>query len=86
MTTEKIGKSAKWRRLYYATKMENNSAKLSHLVDDAINAVLDQIERVRIQRELDELNEALNVLRSRRREASQPKISRPGNPHPTKAA
>jgi hypothetical protein len=85
MRTKKVVKSLGWKRRYHLATLAGNSARQS-MLEDAINAILDQIEKVRIQRDLDELNTALNVLRSRRKGAGHSKSGRSDSSHPTKAA
>ena len=60
----------RWRELYQAAMLEPDWNKLPALIDGAINAVLDNIEDAPLESdfELDELNGALNRLRSRRKE------------------
>jgi hypothetical protein len=57
-----------WRELYLTAMLESDWNKLQPLLEDAINEVLDQIEEARTRREIEELNNALNGLRSRRRQ------------------
>ena len=66
MTNERIAPPQSWKRLYHAATLEIDATKSSSLLDDAINAILDQIERTVAQGDLDELNDALGRLRSRR--------------------
>jgi hypothetical protein len=65
---------------------EPDSNKSSSLLDDAINAVLDQIEETCTHRELEELNNALNGLRSRRKQVRSSKGARIQRSAPTRAA
>ena len=73
-----------WRELYQAAMLEPDWNKLPALIDDAINAVLDNIEDAPLESdfELDELNDALNRLRSRRKEVTSWKTNgvRAGKP------
>ena len=66
--------------------MESDWTKLPPLLEDAINAVLDQIEITVNGGELEELNSVLNGLRSRRRVSSCAKRERVDSPSQTKAA
>ena len=75
MTTESI-RALKWKQLYQVALMEPDRTKLAPLLSDAINAVLDQIEETVIHGELEELNTALNRLRSRRKEVNGWKVAR----------
>lgn len=86
MTAEGILQPPKWMELYHIAMLELDSTKLPSLLDDAINAVLDQIEETRTHRELEELNSALNRLRSRRKEVSSSKGGRPDGSDQAKAA
>jgi hypothetical protein len=86
MTTESIPGPLRWKELYHVAMLESDSTKLPSLLDDAINAVLDQIEETLTHGELEELNHALNGLRSRRKEVSCPKSGRVHSPDQTKAA
>lgn len=86
MITEGIPLSLRWKELYHTVILESDCTKLPPLIEDAINAVLDQIEITGAGGELEELNNALNGLRSRRRECSGSKHGRVGSPDQTKAA
>lgn len=70
MTSESIPQLLTWESLYHIAMLEPDSARLPSLLEDAIHAVLDQIEETWSQREMEELNNALNALRLRRREVS----------------
>lgn len=76
MTNESNLQSPRWRELYGATMMESDRTKLPPLLDVAINAVLDEIEGTFADGELEELNEALHILRSRRKEVGSCKSER----------
>ena len=80
MMTEGISRPLRWKELCQAAMLESDWTKLPPLLEDAINAVLDQIEITVTGGELEELNSVLNGLRSRRRE------SRVDSPSQTKAA
>lgn len=86
MTTKGISRPLRWRELYHVAMLESDCTKLPSLLDDAINAVLDQIEETLTYRELEELNDALNGLRSRRIEVNCSKRGRGHSPTQTKAA
>lgn len=72
MAKREIPHSPRWRELYFVAMEESNTTKLSPLLDDAINAVLDQIEDTLTQprRQLSELNSALADLQLRRKQLS----------------
>jgi hypothetical protein len=72
MSTRAVPDPVKWRNLYQAAMLESDKSKLPTLLDNAINAVLDRLEDafIEINGELEELNDALNKLRSRRRDAT----------------
>lgn len=74
MTTEDISRRH-WKELYKAAMLECDSAKSPSLINDAMNSVLDQIEEVHTDAELEDLNNALNGLRSRRKQVSGSKRS-----------
>ena len=76
MTNEGNLQMLRWRELYRASMMESDRIKLPPLLDAAINAVLDEIEDAFANGELEELNKALNILRSRRKEVSACKSER----------
>jgi hypothetical protein len=59
----------KWTKLYREAMEESNPTKLPRLLDEAIDAVCDQIEDTlsRPNSQQGELSRALNELRSRRR-------------------
>ena len=80
MTTKGISRPLRWRELYHVAMLESDCTKLPSLLDDAINAVLDQIEETLTYRELEELNDALNGLRSRRIEVNCSKRGRVRSP------
>ena len=73
MTIEVLPRELSWKERYQSAMLESDSAKLPSLLDDAINAVLDQIEETRTECELEELNSALGGLRSRRKEDNSSK-------------
>jgi hypothetical protein len=75
-----------WKELYLVAMLEPDSNKSPSLLDDAINAVLDQIEETCSHRELEELNNALNGLRSHRKQVCASTGARIQRPDPTKAA
>ena len=85
MTTEAIAGPLRWKELHHVAMLESDSTQLPSLLDDAINAVLDQIEETLTHGELEELNRALNGLRSRRKEVSA-RRGRVLSPDQTKAA
>ena len=72
MSTRAVPDPVRWRKLYQAAMLESDKSKLPTLLDNAINAVLDRLEDafIEINGELEELNDALNKLRSRRRDAT----------------
>jgi len=70
MTTENYSRRQSWKDLNEATLLECDSAKLPSLINDAMNSVLDQIEETQSLDELEELNKALNSLRSRKKQVS----------------
>jgi hypothetical protein len=76
----------RWTGLYHVAMQESDRNKLSALLDYAINAVLDQIEEALTHNELEELNNALNGLRSRRKEVSCSNRGQADSPDQTKAA
>ena len=76
----------RWKELYLVAMREPDSNKSPSLLDDVINAVLDEIEETCTHRELEELNNALNGLRSRRKQARSSRGARIQRPDPTKAA
>jgi hypothetical protein len=86
MTTKGIPRPLSWRELYHVAMLESDQTKLPPLLDDAISAVLDQIEGTITYGELDELNNALNCLRSRRRAVTRGRSGRTGNSDEPKAA
>ena len=86
MTTEGILRPLRWKGLYRVAMLESDCTKSPPLLDDAINAVLDQIEETLTHGELEELNNALNGLRSRRKEVNCSKSGRDHSPNQTKAA
>ena len=65
-----IPQLTRWKDLYEVAVDESNTARLPLLLDDAINAVLDQIEDTltRPRRQLTELNSALADLKLRRKQ------------------
>jgi hypothetical protein len=86
MTTKSIPRPLIWSELYHAAMLESDETRLPSLLDNAINAVLDQIEETIIYDELEELNNTLNRLRSRRKAFTREKIGRAGNSDEPKAA
>ena len=68
----------KWTELYHEAMTESNSTRLPLLLDNAIDAVLDQIEDTlsRPNRQVGDLTTALNDLRSRRKEVDALKSPR----------
>ena len=86
MTTEGIPRLLRWKKLYHFAMLLSDCTKSPPLLDDAINAVLDQIEETFTQGELEELNNALNGLRSRRKEVNRSKSGRNHNPNQIRAA
>jgi len=60
----------KWSELYHEAMTESNATRLPRLLDNAIDAVLDQIEDTftRPSGQLRDLTKALNDLRARRKE------------------
>jgi hypothetical protein len=86
MTTEGIPRSLRWKGLYHVAMFESDCTKLPPLLDDAIKAVLDQIDETLTHGELEELNAALPGLRSRRQEINCSKRGRDHSPNQTKAA
>ena len=86
MTTEGIPRSLRWKGLYHVAMLQSDCTKSPPLLDDAINAVLDQIEETFTQDELEELNNALNGLRSRRSEVNYSKSGRDHSPNQIRAA
>jgi hypothetical protein len=86
MTTEGIPRPLRWKGLYHVAMLESDRTKLPSLLDDAVNAVLDQIEETLTHGELEELNTALNGLRSRRKEANSLKRGRDHSPNQTTTA
>ena len=86
MTTKNNMRTLRWKELYDEAVLESNSTKLRPLLNEAINIVLDRIEETVSPAELDELNAALNCLRSRRK-AISPLGSGPSESfNPNKAA
>ena len=86
MPTEGIPRPLRWKELYQGAMLESDRTKLPALLDDAVNAVLDQIEETRTHHELEDLNNALNSLRSRRKEVSCSESGRTDSSDQTKAA
>lgn len=70
MANGNIPPSTRWKDLYDAAMDESNTARLPLLLDDAVNAVLDEIEDTLTQprRQLTELNSALADLQLRRKQ------------------
>jgi len=75
-----------WKEVYQAAMEETDGARLPRLVDDAINVVLDRIEETCTQRELDDLNDALRRLRSRRQSIDRGKKGSRKGPGKSQAA
>ena len=86
MTIEAIPRPLPWKELYHVAMLESDSNKSPSLLDDVINAVLDEIEETCTHRELEELNNALNGLRSRRKQVRSSKGARIQRSAPTRAA
>ena len=86
MTTKAIPRALSWRELYHVAMLESDQTRLPPLLDDAINAVLDQIGETITYGELEELNNALNGLRSRRKAVTCGRSGRTGNSDQPKAA
>jgi len=86
MTTEHSSRGQSWKELYQAAMLESDSTKLQLLLDDAMNSVLDQIEETHTDTELEDLNNALNGLRSRTKQVSNSKSGHSDNSAQTKAA
>ena len=68
----------KWIELYHEAMTESNPISLPLLLDNAIDAVLDQIEDTftRPSGQLRDLTKALNDLRSRRKEIESTSMRR----------
>ena len=66
-----IPQPTRWKDLYNVAMEESSTTRLPLILDDAINAVLDQIEDTltRPHRQLTELNSALANLQLRRKRA-----------------
>jgi hypothetical protein len=77
----------KWTKLYHDAMAESNATK-PWLLDDAIDAVLDQIEDTftRPNNQQGDLTRALNELRSRRREVHSLENRRTGGQSNHRAA
>jgi hypothetical protein len=86
MTSEDISRPLKWNDLYRVAMLESDRTQWSPLLEEAINAVLDRIEETASQGELELLNNALNGLRSRRKEVSLLMSGRTDSADRTKAA
>jgi hypothetical protein len=84
MNSEGVSRLPRWKELYHVAILECDWTKLPPLLEEAINAVLDQIDETLTDGELEELNNALNGLRSRRREVYC--FGRVDRPDQTKAA
>lgn len=67
MASECVPRQQSWKKLYEAAMLESDWTESSPQLDDAIKEVLDQIEGTLNHDELEELNNALNCLRSRRK-------------------
>ena len=78
----------KWTKLYQEAMAEANPNKLPWLLDDAIEAVIDQIEDTftRPNNQHGDLTIALNGLRRRRLESDSLKSRRTGGQSKPKAA
>ena len=87
MTTRAVPEPVGWRELYQAAMLESDRSKLPTVLDDAINAILDRLDDafIEISGELEELNDALNKLRSRRREVTSFKSGRASSDQPAAA-
>jgi len=86
MTMEGTPRSLMWKERYLAAMLESDQTKLPPLLDDAINAVLDQIEETVSYDALEELNNALNILRARRKVVTCSGTGRSSNSDEPKAA
>jgi hypothetical protein len=86
MTTNGTPRTLIWRQLYDAAILQSDQDKFPPLLDDAINAVLDQIEKTITYGELEELNNALNGLRARRKAVNCEKKRRADNSDEAEAA
>jgi len=77
-----------WTKLYHDAMTESNATKSPWLLDDAIEAVLDQIEDslTRPNSQRADLTRALNELRSRREEVYSLQDRRTGGLTKPKAA
>ena len=67
MTPKRVPGPLMWKKLHHLAMMESDLTKLPPLLDEAINAVLDQMDQTVTYRALEELNNALNALRLRRK-------------------
>lgn len=77
-----ISQSMRWKDLYDVAMDESNTTRLRLLLDDAISAMLDQIEDTLTQprRQLTQLNSALADLQLRRKQlTSHRNANSPGN-------
>ena len=86
MTIEGIPDSRSWKDLYNIALQESDPARLLRVLDDAINSVLDHIVDPLPAGELEELNKALNMLRSRRKQARPSDGGQPHSPSQNQAA
>lgn len=86
MTTEGIPRPLRWKGLYHVAMLHSHYTKSPSLFDDAINAVLDEIEETFTQGELEELNNALNEMRSRRKAVNRSQTGRDHNRNQIRAA
>ncbi len=71
MTHEAVPRRLNWKELYQLAMVEMDARKLPPLIDQANDAILDEIEHVdasSLQGELSALNDALDGLRLLRRE------------------
>jgi Lhr-like helicase len=85
MTTEGV-RPPMWKELYHVAMLEPDLTKLAPLLADAINVVLDEIEETVTDDKVEELNSALNRLRSRRKEIDSWRHGRIDTPEQPKAA
>ena len=86
MTSEGVPRPQSWKKLYEIAMQESDWTELPPQLDDAIKEVLDQIEETLTHDELEELNNALNCLRSRRKAVISWKSGPVRGPSQAKAA
>jgi hypothetical protein len=86
MTSEGVLRPQSWKKLYEVAMLESDWTELSPQLDEAIKEVLDQIEETLTHDELEELNNALNCLRSRRKTVTSWKSGPARGPSQAKAA